>query len=73
MENILTACEPRKDILAGTFNPEIFTASLSEVMRFYWGQGSSMHPMYTDAEEFFSQTTYPTQSFRNLVEFNILL
>jgi len=64
MENILTACEPRKDILAGTFNPEIFTASLSEVMRFYWGQGSSMHPMYTDAEEFFNQTTYPTDGLR---------
>ena len=34
MKSILNSCEPRPDIIAGTFNPEIFTASLSEVFRF---------------------------------------
>ncbi len=29
MQSILQACTPRDDILAGTFNPEIFTASIS--------------------------------------------
>ena len=33
--SILSACEPRQDIITGSFNPEIFTASLSEVMLHY--------------------------------------
>ena len=64
MKNILTACEPRKDILAGTFNPEIFTASVSEVLRFYADQRTEMHPMYTDAGQFFRETTYPTDGLK---------
>ncbi len=64
MKNILTACEPRKDILAGTFNPEIFTASISEVLRFYADQETEMHPMYTDAGQFFRETTYPTDGLK---------
>ena len=62
--NILTACEPRQDILAGTFNPEIFTASLSQILQFYAGQGAGLHPMYTDAELFFRETTYPTDGLK---------
>jgi len=64
MKNILTACEPRKDILAGTFNPEIFTASISGVLRFYAGQKTEIHPMYTDAGQFFRETTYPTDGLK---------
>ena len=64
MESILEACEPRQDILTGTFNPEFFTASISEVIRFYSGQDSGMHPMYTDAEQFFREATYPTDGLK---------
>jgi len=28
MQSILETCQPRSDILTGSFNPEIFTASL---------------------------------------------
>jgi hypothetical protein len=51
--SILNFCEPRPDIIAGAFNPEIFTASLSEVVRFYSGQGAGINAIYTDAEQFF--------------------
>jgi hypothetical protein len=37
------SCEPRKDILTGTFNPEIFTASLAEVTRFYQTNQAGVH------------------------------
>lgn len=62
--SILTACEPRKDILTGTFNPEIFTASLSQVLRFYRGEATGIHSIYTNAQEFFSEATYPTEGMK---------
>jgi len=62
--SILNSCEPRPDIIAGTFNPEIFTASLSEVVRFYSGQGAGINAIYTDAEQFFREGTYPTDGMR---------
>ncbi|MFZ5766857.1 MAG: ATP-binding protein [Thermodesulfobacteriota bacterium] len=64
---ILNSCEPRHDILTGTFNPEIFTASLSEVLRFYRGDSVGMHPMYTDAIQFFREATYPTEGLKMVV------
>lgn len=60
MRTILEACVPRKDILEGTFNPEIFTASLSQVMDVYRGRSDVSHGLYTDGELFFSEATYPT-------------
>ncbi|MEA1960217.1 MAG: hypothetical protein U9N81_02815 [Bacillota bacterium] len=68
MLSILETCKPRPDILDGTFNPEIFTASISEVLRFYKHQGTGMHPMYTDAEQFFTQTTYPTDGLKMFLQ-----
>ena len=50
---VLTACTPREDIIAGTFNPEIFTASLSEVLAFYRQENAKLHSLYTDAARFF--------------------
>jgi hypothetical protein len=50
MLSVIDSSKPRGDIVAGSFNPEIFTASLSEVMRFYRGRTSAVHPLYTDAE-----------------------
>jgi predicted AAA+ superfamily ATPase len=61
MRSIVEACQPRADILAGSFNLEIFTASLSQVMDCYRGQATPIHPLYTDAEQFFRQATYPTE------------
>lgn len=67
MKSILEACKPRPDILAGTFNPEIFTASLSQVMDHYRGRPGTVHNLYTDAEQFFGQATYPTDGMRMVV------
>jgi hypothetical protein len=61
MRSIVEACQPRADILTGSFNLEIFTASLSHVMDCYRGQATSIHTLYTDAEQFFRQATYPTE------------
>ena len=62
--NVITSCDPRPDILQGTFNPEIFTAQLSEVIRYYQGQRSGIHSIYTDAEQFFQEATYPTEGLK---------
>jgi hypothetical protein len=64
MKSILNSCEPRPDIIAGTFNPEIFTASLSEVDKFYSGQSPGINAIYTDAEQFFREGTYATDGMR---------
>ncbi len=67
MQSILETCVPRADILTGTFNPEIFTASLSQVVEHYRGQSASIHNLYTDAEPFFREATYPTYGMRTVV------
>lgn len=67
VQSILETCKPRGDILTGTFNPEIFTASLSAVLRHYRGQSSAIHKMYTDAEVFFGEATYPTDGIRTVL------
>ena len=67
MKSILNSCEPRSDIIAGTFNPEIFTASLSEVFRYYTGQGTGINAIYTDAEQFFTDGTYTTDGMRMVI------
>ena len=67
MKSILEACKPRPDILKGTFNPEIFTASISEVMRFYRGESTQIHSIYTNAEQFFGEITYPTSGMKMVV------
>lgn len=61
---ITEACKPRQDILSGTFNPEIFTASLSQVIDFYRTGHSALHNIYTDAETFFSKATYGTDGLK---------
>lgn len=67
MRSILETCKPRADILGGTFNPEIFTASLSQVLDFYRGKKTVIHNIYTDAQQFFTQATYPTQGLRRVL------
>ncbi len=61
MSSILNFCKPRPEILAGTFNPEVFTASLSPIIEYYRGNQSIMDNIYTDATLFFKEATYPTQ------------
>lgn len=67
MRSILETCQPRKELLDGTFNPEIFTAALSPVIRHYRSQPSAIDRIYSDAEAFFTQATFPTQGLKNTV------
>jgi predicted AAA+ superfamily ATPase len=67
MKSILETCTPRPDILRGTFNPEVFTASLGQVMAHYRGSGGTLDTIYTDAEPFFRDATYPTDGMRTVV------
>lgn len=64
MKSILESCKPREDIIKGTFNPEIFTASLSEIISFYRGESPGIHPVYTDGQTFLKEATYPTDGLR---------
>jgi len=67
MKPIIQACIPRPDIIAGSFNPEIFTASLSQVLDAYSGKGTGTDNIYTDARLFFTEATFPTEGLRRVV------
>src|SRR5208282_4632050 len=58
------SCRPREGILQGTFNPEVFTASLSQVVSHYRGRGGRIDNLYTDADQFFSDGTAATDGIR---------
>jgi len=64
MNSILESCVPRKDLLTGTFNPEIFTANLMQVVDHYRGEANVVQNLYTDPAAFFSEGTYPTDGMR---------
>jgi hypothetical protein len=65
MRSVIESCQPRDGILQGTFNPEIFTASLSEVIVHYRGRGGRrIDNLYTDAEQFFHDGTAPTEGIK---------
>lgn len=64
IRSILEACTPRKDILEGSFNPEIFTASLGAVLDFYHRSGQAIESLYTDAASFLRDATFPTIGLR---------
>ena len=67
MLSVISTCQPRPDILAGTFNPEIFTASLSQVLDYYRGKAGGISNLYTDADQFFKEATYPTQGLQTVL------
>ncbi|MDY6825280.1 MAG: DUF499 domain-containing protein [Thermodesulfobacteriota bacterium] len=67
MKDIIATCEPRADILEGTFNPEIFTASLNAVIQYYQTNQPGVHSIYTDAEQFFTAGTYATEGFKQVL------
>jgi hypothetical protein len=48
MKSVYETCVPRQDIVSGTFNPELFTASLKQVTDRYAGKSVAESP-YTDA------------------------
>ena len=60
----MDTCKPRQEIITGTFNPEVFTASLSPVIEYYRNGKSNIDSIYTNAELFFKEATYPTQGLR---------
>ena len=67
MQSILTSCQPRPDLISGTFNPEVFTASLRQVIGHYRGD-VKVKTTYTDAEVFFAEATSPTDGMRRVIE-----
>lgn len=67
MTTIYQACQPRADLITGSFNPEVFTASLSAVFEHYQGGASATSPVYTDPKTFFIEATYPTNGMRQVL------
>ncbi len=64
LKSVLETCVPRESIIKGTFNPEIFTAALSPVVKYYQGEKSNIDAIYTDAKLFFTQGTYLTDGMK---------
>lgn len=67
MQPVLETCTPRPELLAGTFNTEVFTASLGPVIEYYRSGSSVLDSIYTNAELFFKEATYPTQGMRQVL------
>lgn len=70
MQSVQQACIPRPEIMGSTFNPEIFVASLSEVVTDYANgrvkEGASS--LYSDPVAFFREATHPTTGLCTLVD-----
>ena len=64
MKSVMETCEPRPEILAGSFNPEVFTAALGPIIEYYRRGGGTIDSLYTDARLFFQEATYPTRGLR---------
>jgi len=67
MNSILQSCQPRQDLISGSFNPEVFTASLRQVIGHYRGD-VKVKTTYTDAEIFFGEATSPTHGMRRVAD-----
>lgn len=67
MKNVIASCVPRKSIVEGTFNPEVFTATLGPVVNYYRNGSSTLDSVYTNAETFFRDATYVTDGLRSTV------
>ena len=67
MNSILHSCKPRQDLISGSFNPEVFTASLRQVIGHYRGD-IKVNTAYTDAKVFFEEATSPTHGMRRVIE-----
>ena len=67
MPSILDTCQPRPDLLEGSFNSEIFTASLNQVIEHYQSGGTGPDTIYTDPVQFFRDATYPTHGLKDVL------
>lgn len=68
MSSILDSCTPRADLLAGAFNPEVFTASLKQVTDHYRGVENAVGSIYTDPRAFFREATFPTDGLKSVLQ-----
>ncbi len=68
MPSILDYCKPRPDLIRGNFNPEVFTASLTQVLAFYRKEKGTITNLYTDAETFFREATFPTSGLKRTLQ-----
>lgn len=70
MRSVLEACVPRRQLLTGTFNPDVFTPSLEPVIRSYRSPSlaAGIDAVYTDPRLFFTEATYPTMGMRSVLE-----
>ena len=68
MKTVLEACRPHQGIIDGTLNLEVFTAALGPVIDYYHKHGkANIDKVYTDAELFFREATYPTDGLKQLL------
>lgn len=67
MRSIRETCEPRPDLLRGSFSTDVFTASLRQVVGHYRCENRVDTP-YTDANAFFREATAPTHGMRRVIE-----
>lgn len=68
MKTVIEACRPHQGLIDGTLNLEVFTAALGPVIDFYHKKGEvNIDKVYTDAEIFFREATYPTDGLKQLV------
>lgn len=67
MKSVIETCKPKESIIQGTFNPEVFTAALGPVIDFYHGTSAGIDSIYTDADVFFREATFPTDGLRTTV------
>ena len=69
MRSVLEACTPRKELLTGTFNPDVFTPSLEPIIRSCQGSSSvAIDDLYADPLLFFSQATCATTGLKQLLK-----
>jgi len=65
MTSILKTCTPRHDLVSGSFNPEIFMASLRQVVGNYRGD-IKVTSVYSNAESFFKEATPTTLGMKQV-------
>ncbi|SDO82618.1 ATP-binding protein [Selenomonas ruminantium] len=69
MKTVIEACRPHQGLIDGTLNLEVFTAALGPVIDFYHKKGkSNIDRVYTDAEMFFRDATYPTDGLKRILD-----
>lgn len=67
MVTVLQSCTPRPELATGSFNPEIFTASLRQVIGHYRSE-ITVSSVYCDADTFFREATSITYGMKQVME-----